>query len=157
MSMSFDLQSAREVFDDFLLCMDDQIEGLQREAFSHGVALDLTDASIERLEALFDVVVPLSAPTDVQRGHLVAFGRYLGEVMRLNHQGRWHLPLDDQKNIYFNQPVIMGHRPDAVLFAPISVMRAYAVRRKAGTVSAAFRNHAAPTAKPLDISDLAEG
>jgi hypothetical protein len=154
--MSFDLQSAREVFDDFLLRMDDQIEGLQREALSHGVVLDMTDASVERLETLFEAVVPLSAPTDVQRSHLVTFGRYLGEVMRLNHQGHWHLPLGDPKNIYFNQPVITGHRPDAVLFAPISVMRAYAVRRKAGTVSAAFRNHAAFTARPLDLSDLAK-
>lgn len=86
----------------------------------------------------------------------MTFGRYLGEVMRLNHHGRWHLPLDDPKNVYFNQPVIVGHRSAGVVFAPISVMRAYAVRRKVGTVSTAFRNHADPNPNPLNLSDLAE-
>lgn len=156
MSTPFDPQSALEVFDDFLLCMDDRIEGLQREASSHGVVLDWTDASVERLETLFDVLAPRSIPVDVQRDHLVAFGRYLGEVMRLNHRGHWHLPLDDPKNAYFNQPVIMGHRPDAVPFAPMSVMRAYALRRKAGTVMAAFRHHTDPDPKPLSLGDLVE-
>lgn len=156
MTKPFDPRSAQEVFDDFLLRMDDQIEGLQREATSHGVVLDLTAASVGRLEALFDVLAPSSAPADAQRGHLVTFGRYLGEVMRLHHRGRWHLPLDDPRNVHFNQPVIVGHRPGGVPFAPMSVMRAYAVRRKAGTVSVAFRSHADPAPGPLDLSDLAE-
>jgi hypothetical protein len=156
MSTAFDPQAAQEIFDDFLFKMDDQIEGLQREASRHGVVLNLTDASVGRLEKLFDLLAPPQVSADVKSNYVVTFGRYLGEVMRLNHRGHWHLPLDDPKNVYFNQPVITGHRSAGVVFAPISVMRAYAVRRKVGTVSTAFRNHADPNPNPLNLSDLAE-
>lgn len=155
MAAHLDPQQALEVFDDFIFRMDDQVEGLMRDGMRHGVVLDLTDASVGRLERLFDLMAPADAPADLRSSLVVTFGRYLGEVMRLNHAGRWHLPLDDPKNIYFNQPTIVGHRPGGVLFAPISVMRAYALRRKPGTVATAFRNQADPP-RPLNLDGLIE-
>jgi hypothetical protein len=155
-NQSISTQEANDAFDDFLFLMDDQIEGLQREGMRHGVSLDMTDASIGRLERLFDLLVPDKGPEAGRSGHVVLFGRYLGEVMRLRHGGRWHLPLDDPKNIYFNQPTISGHRPGGILFAPISVMRAYALRRQSGTVLKAYQTQANPNPKPLNLDDLIE-
>ncbi|CAH0351036.1 hypothetical protein [Aquabacterium sp. CECT 9606] len=79
----------------------------------------------------------------------------LGEMVRLRFGGTWHLPLNDEKNINFNAPVIVGHTPIAGLeFAPLSVMRAYALRRKPGTLRRAVE--ADIHIKPVDLSGLIE-
>jgi hypothetical protein len=82
---------------------------------------------------------------------IVIFGRYLGEFIRLNYDGKWTLPLKDKKNVNFNTPVITGHSPiEGLEFAPIRVICAYALRRYKGTIRRAIDNHIHP--QILDLS-----
>ncbi|HED4878633.1 TPA: hypothetical protein R4K21_004483, partial [Stenotrophomonas maltophilia] len=51
--MALDLGKAREVFDDFLTIMDDQIEWLVDQGHSRGIDLDGSLESLDRLEFLY--------------------------------------------------------------------------------------------------------
>lgn len=145
---------ARDKFEAFLMAMDDQLEALADEAATRGIQLDSSLADLERLEQLFDLMSQ-GLDKDATAGLVVTFARHLGEVVRLRFGGTWHLPLDDEKNVNFNTPVIVGHTPIAGLqFAPLSVMRAYALRRKPGTLRRAAE--ADVHIKPLDLSGLIE-
>ena len=152
--MKNDKSDAEERFDKFLMSMDDQLDALHDEATKRSVNLDFSLEDLNRLERLFD-----SMSVELDKGELsslvVTFARHLGEVVRRNYGGQWRLPLDDETNVNFNTPVIVGHSPVKELeFAPISVMRAYAVRRRPGTLKRAVDADANP--QPLDLTDLIE-
>ncbi|HDR9185436.1 TPA: hypothetical protein QDB06_006081 [Burkholderia vietnamiensis] len=152
--MAFDKKLAEEEFDNFLMNMDDQLDWLSGKADEHGIELNVKIDDLPKLEKLFDL---LSSGQDKSyvSGLVVAFARFLGEIVRENYGGKWDLPLDDEKNINFNTPVIVGHVPiDGLEFAPLSVMRAYALRRKPGTLQRAVDAQVNP--KPVDLSGLAE-
>jgi hypothetical protein len=86
---------------------------------------------------------------------IVYFGRYLGEIVRTNYGGKWHLSLDDPKNVNFNTPVIIGHTPiEGLEFSPIRTMRAFALKRQPGMLSRAINADINP--RPIDLSDLIE-
>lgn len=151
--MNIDTDEAEAVFDDFLIAMDDQVEWLAEEAEKHNIKLTYSPNTPELLETLFNL---LSAGMDEDdtASLIVIFGRYLGEFVRLNYGGQWTLPLDDQKNVNFNTPIITGHsRVEGLEFAPIRVMRAYSLRRNDGTIRRAIENHINP--QILDLSQEA--
>lgn len=86
---------------------------------------------------------------------IVFFARYLEEIVRVNYGGPCHLPLDDPKNINFNTPVIIGYtRIDGLEFAPMTAMRAFALKRRPGMLWTAIQADIDP--KALDLSDLVE-
>ncbi|MBR8233532.1 hypothetical protein K6W26_08885 [Burkholderia sp. AU42008] len=152
--MVFDRKVAEEAFDDFLMIMDDQLDWLSDEAKQHGIQLTVKLDDLPKLEKLFDLMSD-GKDKDYVSGLVVAFARFLGEIVRENYGGKWELPLDDEKNVNFNTPVIVGHTPvEGLEFAPLSVMRAYALRRKQGTLQRAVSAQINPT--PLDLSGLAE-
>ena len=148
--MNINQDQAAEVFDDFLIAMDDQIEWLIEEAKKHKIALTNSPNTPELLEKSFDLISEELNEEDIEK-LIVIFGRYLGEFIRLNYGGKWTLPLKDKKNINFNTPVITGHSPiEGLEFAPIRVIRAYALRRYKGTIRRAIDNHIHP--QILDLS-----
>ncbi|UQO99530.1 hypothetical protein L0Z36_11520 [Burkholderia multivorans] len=152
--MAFDRKSAEEEFDNFLMNMDDQLDWLSRKAEEHGIELDVGLDDLSKLETLFDLLSDGKDKDYVSR-LVVTFARFLGEIVRENYGGKWTLPLDDEKNINFNTPVIVGHVPiEGLEFAPLSVMRAYALRRKQGTLRRAVDAQVNP--KPVDLSGLEE-
>ncbi|MBU9366511.1 hypothetical protein L0Z42_04600 [Burkholderia multivorans] len=152
--MAFDRKSAEEEFDNFLMNMDDQLDWLSRKAEEHGIELDVGLDDLSKLEKLFDLLSDGKDKDYVSR-LVVTFARFLGEIVRENYGGKWTLPLDDEKNINFNTPVIVGHVPiEGLEFAPLSVMRAYALRRKQGTLRRAVDAQVNP--KPVDLSGLEE-
>jgi len=146
---------AQEVFEDFLMRMDDQIEALQADALRRRIDLDFRVDRLDRLEAYFDAVSQELQDRDARESFLVSCARYLGEVVRLRYGGKWVLPLDDKRNANYNTPVVVGHAPNGVEFAPISVMRAYALRRVRGTLARAVEGQTA--FKGPDLDDLIEG
>ncbi len=149
--MKIDKAEAKECFDEFLMVMDDQLEWLEGEAIKNGVILNKSADIPEKIERLFDLISK-DMSEDERSRLLVVFGRYLGEFVRINHGGKWVLPLDDPKNINFNTPVITGHsKVQGLEFSPIRVMRAYSLRRKAGLIRQAIENHINP-----EILDLSE-
>lgn len=149
-----DHTEAQEKFEAFLMIMDDQLEALKDEAAKRELRLDSSLADLERLERLFDLMSE-GLDTDAKAGLIVTFARHLGEIVRIRSGGTWHLPLSDEKNINFNAPVIVGHTSITGLgFAPLSVMRAYALRRKPGTLRRAVE--ADIHIKPVDLSGLIE-
>lgn len=150
----FDRQLALEDFESFLLQMDEQLDGLREEAEAANVNLDMLDGDFEKLELLFDRVSDGLAD-DRRTDLVIAFARYLGELVRKLFGGDWSLPLDDEKSVNFNWPVIVGHSPVPGLeFAPISTMKAYALRKRPGTLRRAVMADVRPQA--LDLSDLVE-
>ncbi|MDN7429378.1 hypothetical protein [Burkholderia sp. AU45388] len=152
--MAFDRKSAEEEFDNFLIDMDDQLDWLSGKAEEHGIELDVALDDLSKLEKLFDLLSDGKDKDYVSR-LVITFARFLGEIVRENYGGKWTLPLDDEKSINFNTPVIVGHVPiDGLEFAPLSVMRAYALRRKQGTLRRAVDAQVNP--KPVDLSGLEE-
>jgi hypothetical protein len=112
--------------------MDDQIEAVESEAEKRGIPLDLDIENLENLEKLFFQVTESCTEYEKQ-GWIVTFARYVGEIIRLSFGGKWHLSLEDPKNIYFNTPVIIDHTSiDGLEFSPIFAMRALSLRRKSG-------------------------
>lgn len=152
--MGINRNEAEEKFDEFLMVMDDQLDYLQGEAEKHGITLDLSGKDIENLEKLFDAMSS-GIDSETRAGLVVVFARHLGEVFRINHGGEWRLPLDDEKNVNYNTPVIAGFGTiEGLEFAPISVVRAYSLRKKPGTMKRAVDAVANP--QPLDLSGLVE-
>jgi hypothetical protein len=148
---------ARQRFDDFLLVMDEQLHALEQDAARVGLPLALGTDTPEQLEAVFDALAQgLSREKDPATwGSLLVYvGRYLGEWVRQTVGGRWELPLDDVRNVNFNTPVIVGHSPVQGLdLAPISLVRAYGLRRQRGTLRRGVMAQVCPEL-PLDRSDL---
>jgi hypothetical protein len=143
-----------EKFDNFLMIMDDQLEALEDKADDYGITLTREPESFEKLESLFDKMTE-GVDKETKTDFIITFGRYLGEIVRESFGGKWVLPLNDPKNINFNNPVIVGHGPTAnVQFAPISVMHAYSLRRRAGLLRTAAMSQVKP--KPLDIDHMEE-
>jgi len=105
--MEIEKTEAKEEFYDFLMVMDDQLEWLESEAEKNGIVLNGSSDIPENLEKFFDLMSIDLSEDDVSRLPVV-FGRYLGEFVRTNYGGKWVLPLDDEKSINFNVPVITG-------------------------------------------------
>jgi hypothetical protein len=152
--MNINKKDYEDKFDNFLMVMDAQLEALSEQATKRNITFDYTLSDLERLEELFALMTK-SADKEMVNDLIVTFARHLGEVVRLNIGGKWHLPLDDKKNVNYNTPVIIGHSIKGLEFAPISVMRSFALRRKPGTLRRAVE--AQIDIKPLDLSDLVEG
>lgn len=145
---------AQDSFEAFLALMDDQLNALKAEGANRQILLDTTLADLERLENLFDLMSE-GLDKDAKASLVVSFARHLGEIVRLRFGGSWHLPPNDEKDINFNTPVIVGHTPIAGLaFAPLSAMRAYALRKKPGTLRRAVE--ADIHIRPVDLSGLIE-
>ncbi|EIK47024.1 hypothetical protein O59_001045 [Cellvibrio sp. BR] len=152
--MAFTRKQAEETFENFLMIMDDQLENLKGTAEKNQIPLDYSLRDLENLEKLFDIVSK-DLPKDELSKMVVFFARYLGELMINRNGGKWTIPLDNEKNINFNTPVITGHSPiDGLEFAPISTMRAYALRRKKGTLRRSYDANVNPIA--VDIDHLIE-
>ncbi len=152
--MQMKKEEAQERFDAFLMDMDEQLEWLEDEAEQHGISFDSTPDDFEKLEQLFDLMSSNQEKEYVSK-LTTTFARQLGEVVRLNYGGKWVLALEEEKSPHFNMPVIVGHTPvQGVEFAPILVMRAYALRRKKGTLKRAVDAQVDP--KPLDLSGMVE-
>jgi len=149
-----DKQKARESFENFLIEMDDRLDGVREEAERVHVDLDMSVSDFDRLESLFD---KLSAgmSDDKKKDLVVSLGRYLGELVCHLYGGKWVLPLEDEKSINFNTPVVVGHAAVPGLeFAPLATMRAYALRKRPGTLKRAALADVRPQA--VDLSDLIE-
>lgn len=141
-------------FDGFLMDMDEQLEWLEGEAEQYGIQFDATADDLEKLEQLFDVMSANQNKEFVSK-LTTTFARQLGEVVRLNYGGKWVLSLEDPQSPHFNMPVLVGHAPvEGVEFAPILVMRSYALRRKKGTLKRAVDAQVSP--EPLDLSGMTE-
>jgi len=152
--MTISREQALDDFDNFLMVMDDQLEALQEEATRRRLILDFSLDDLERLEKLFDLMTD-GVDNDTRSSLIVSFGRHLGEVVRMNYRGRWCVPLDDAKNVNFNKPVIIGHtKIEGLEFAPLTVMRAYSLRKKPGTLRCAVDADVNP--QILDLSELIE-
>jgi hypothetical protein len=150
----FDKNEALEKFDDFLMIFDDQTDALESDADTRGIKLDFSLSSLAKLEQLFPMMAE-GVDKDMTNRLIVYFGRYLGEIVRTNYGGKWHLPLDDPKSVNFNTPVIVGHTPiEGLEFAPIGMMRAFALKRQPGMLWRAIDADINP--RRIDLSDLIE-
>jgi hypothetical protein len=152
--MAFNKTEAENRFENFLIIMDDQIESLKEESEKYGINLDDSLSDLDKLENLFDLMRLEKSDEEIS-SLIVFFARHLGEIVRLNYGGKWFIQLDDAHSVNFNEPVIIGHAPIENLdFAPISVMRSYALRGKKGTLRSAVEADIDP--KAIDLDNLIE-
>lgn len=139
-----------EKFNRFIFIMDDQLEALEEIAESHGIDLTLDLESLEKLEQLFDAMT-LNSSKEEKNELSITFGRYLGEIVIKTFGGKWHLPLENPKNINFNTPVIIGHtKINGLEFPALDVMHAYSLRKKSGMLRRAVMSQTAPKAPDID-------
>ena len=128
----FNKDEAKEKFDNFLFIMDDQLEAVESEAEKRDIPIAVDMGSLENLERLFFQVTE-NCSEDEKQGWIVTFARYVGEIVRETFNGKWHLSLEDPKNIYFNTPVIINHtKIENLQFSPIFAVRALSLRKKSG-------------------------
>ena len=153
--MSIDLKKAGEDFEDFLMIMDDQLDWLDLEAEKFGIDLDYSIESLSELEKLFELMSPPDDLAFDSVGLAIVCARYLGEVFCRTVGGAWELCLDDPKNVYYNQPVILGWNTYGGEFPPLSIMRSYEHTRRSGFVLKTFKGYSEPS-KPLDLSAMVE-
>lgn len=147
-------EDEREKFDRFIFIMEDQLEALEEKAESYGIHLTRELDSLEKLEHFFDEMT-INLSKEEKNELSVTFGRYLGEIVRETFGGKWHLPLENPKNINFNTPVIVGHtKIDGLEFPALSVMHAYSLRKKPGLLRKAVMSQIEP--KAVDIDHLEE-
>lgn len=147
-------EDERERFDRFIFIMENQLEALEEKAESHGIHLTRELDSLEKLEHFFDEMT-INLSKEEKNELSVTFGRYLGEIVRETFGGKWHLPLENPKNINFNTPVIVGHtKIDGLEFPALSVMHAYSLRKKPGLLRKAVMSQIEP--KAVDIDHLEE-
>jgi predicted metalloprotease len=152
--VKIDQHEANAKYDAFLMDMDEQLEWLKDEAAKHAITLDGTPADFENLERLFDLMAS-SRDKEFVAKLSVTFARHLGEIVRLNNGGQWRLSQEDKSSPHFAMPVIVSHSAIPGLeFAPILVMRSYAIYRKEGTLRRAVEAQTHP--RPLDLGELAE-
>ena len=141
-------------FENFLIDMDEQLDWLIKEAAKYNINLNLSEPGYNLLEDLFDLMAQDKSKEYIMR-LCITFARYLGENLRILYGGKWHLFLEDKKNVYFNTPVIIGHSPIQDLeFSPLFTMRAYALRKVKGTLFRAVEAQINPT--PLNLDDIRE-
>ncbi|WP_343652013.1 hypothetical protein [Stenotrophomonas sp.] len=153
--MPINLEDAREDFEQFLIIMDDQIDWLIEQAQRHGIVLDGSLDSLDRLEHLYTAMSSTLSAHECASLRVV-FARYLGDSVRALHGGQWTLPLDDPRDISFNMPVIVGHSTCPWLeFNPIHTMLAFSLRKEPGLIRRVVGHSVDPHI--LDLSDLAEG
>lgn len=144
----------KDDFDKFLILMDDQLDTVEVEANKRGFSINLTMESLENLEKTFLSVVA-DCTDDEKDGWIVTFARYVGEIVRICFNGKWHLSSDDPTNIYYNTPVIINHTTiDGLEFSPIFAVRALSIRKRLGLLRQIIMADVAPV--PLDIDYLRE-
>lgn len=144
----------REQFDRFIFIMEDQLEALEEKAESLGFTLPRDMSSLEKLEEFFEMLTTNSSREE-KNELSVTFGRYLGEIVIKTFGGKWHLSLDDKKNINFNTPVVVGHTDiEGLEFPALGVMHAFSLRKKTGLLRGAVMSHVEP--KSVDIDHLEE-
>lgn len=149
-----DIKKSKDDFDEFLFKMDDQLDALDDRAKKHGIQLEFSMNSLEKLESLFFKIAD-DVDDDTRASLIVTFARYVGEIVRLSFGGKWKLSLDDPKNIYYNSPVIVGHTPISDLeFSPIDAMQTIWLRRKPGLLRQIIMAGIGP--EDLDIDHLVE-
>ncbi|WP_160138676.1 hypothetical protein [Chryseobacterium sp. c4a] len=115
-----------EKFQKFLLNIDGYIENLRSKAENENLKLDMSLNSLNDLETYSsktNIAVDIDHYTDV--------AAYLGELVRKEFGGKWICCLDKENNpAYYGFPVIEGHAPEGVLFAPFFVVEAFLLREK---------------------------
>jgi len=151
--MSLNKKEALDQFDNFLMIMDEQTDSLELEAEKKGIELECSVESLGKLEELF-LGIAKDADKETVDGLVVSFARYLGEIVSNNFNGKWVLSLNDPKSINYNTPVIIEHAQEGLEFSPISVMRAFSIRKKPGFLKQAI--YADVNVQPVDLSDLIE-
>lgn len=152
--MAFNLEEAREAFEQFLILMDDQIGWLVEQALDQDIVLDGSLQSFDRLESLY-ASTSATLTQDDRSALRVVFARYLGDSVRELYGGQWTLPLDDARDISFNMPVIVGHSTCPWLeFNPIHTMLAFSLRQETGMIRRVVAHSVDP--QILDLSDLTE-
>lgn len=146
---------AEEVFQQFLFEMDDRLEWLYNVASGYGIPLNETYRDVSLLETLYDTLIVTELFQGDREGLVILLARQLGEVLRRNYGAKWALCLNDERNPYYNTPVLFDLGPHKDLeFSPIFTVRAYAVRRKQGTILRAVEAQVNPT--PLSLDHLLE-
>lgn len=101
--------NTRSEFDDWCAEMDSEISALKDSLpASVAAALDFTLDSLDVLERYLLDTYSASDEIVEQRDNFVRFGRYIGEVLRLHANMHWDIDLDNDNNIDFKSPVLVG-------------------------------------------------
>lgn len=137
----------------FLAGLEDRQRTFVETAADEGFMLDYSLDSLANLEEflLYDDI-PLSDKSDEAVSLRVDCWTYLGEVMRRNYGGAWHVSSNDANTANQGQFVIEGHSPLGTEYVPLRSLTAFLLRRKCGFFLSNIQNQLAPV--EIDLTGL---
>jgi hypothetical protein len=137
-----------EKFENFLFNIDEYLDNIVAKAESQGYNFNY---NLENLKDMESYITKNS--TTVDDDDYNDLSAYLGEVLRLNHGGKWICNLDkDNNSLSYGFPVIEGHSVADVLFSPFHVVKAFILRKKINLFYEAIESQVHP--QDIDWSQI---
>jgi hypothetical protein len=152
---TLNLAEEEEKFQIFLFEMSDRQEAFIG-SLSKRYTLDYTLQSLAELERYIrENQIDWNDKSDNAVSQRLDCWTYLGEVMRHNYGGSWHLSWNDENTTNHGQYVIIGHtKVLGIEFTPLRLVKAFIQRGRGGELLRAVQAQINPV--QLDLSDLRE-
>ncbi|MFD2287264.1 hypothetical protein GJU39_13675 [Pedobacter petrophilus] len=126
-----------EKFEMFIFNMDDYLESFIDKVEKQGYNLDYSIKSLTDLENYLT-----QNKVDKDSDDVNDAAAYFGEVVRKNIGGRWDCDLEDESDLYYGKPVIVGHTtPDDLMLSPFDSVMIYILRPAKDFFLSVIRSH----------------
>ena len=130
--MSRTASTTRDDFEYWLIDMDDAIDRMVAELPADlQPKLDYSPGSLDVIESIilarYSDVDKMIAPD--QARIVDGYARYIGETFRRNIGGHWDVDLENDRNVYFQIPVLTAYEENPTPIAPLGLATASADRR----------------------------
>lgn len=126
----------KDKFELFMFNMSDYLDDLQSKAEQLGYNLDYTLKSLNDLEDYLTKNEVNENSDDIE-----SIACYFGEIVRKNVGGRWDCDLEDESDLYYGKPVIIGHTtPDDLMLSPFDSVMIYILRPTKGFFLSVIEN-----------------
>lgn len=116
---------------------------------------DKLDYSVASLDLIEDILLKrymdFDETKDAKEMHWIdRASRYVGETFRKNIGGHWDIILEDEKNIFYNIPVITGYKEKATPYCPLVLCTASTDRRTGSFISSILKRAIEKKKKAID-------
>ncbi|MET4084202.1 hypothetical protein ABIB40_004176 [Pedobacter sp. UYP30] len=129
-------EKLEENFGLFMFNMSDYLEDLQTKSEQQGYNLNYSLESLEDLEDYFK-----KNSIDENSDDIESIACYFGEVVRKNIGGRWDCDLEDESDLYYGKPVIIGYTtPHDLMLSPFDSVMIYILRPTKGFFISVIEN-----------------
>jgi len=136
------IKEREEGFQYWIFSISDDLEDLVEELKEKGVSLDFSRDSLDTLEKW--VLTNFESKEELMKEEnkflLDKISKYIGEVFRAQLDGKWNIELKNEKDVYYNLPIITG---DNIFHpvAPLTLVTACIRRNKGNYISNVLQSY----------------